>query len=169
MPLATAISDDICRLPMQMKKYRNYLFTGLLLSLLGIASAWLMRNNTEDGLLHLNGKGYDGSFGFLPEDTLLAVGAKAPALLDSFRRLQDSGNTIQIIGLNHNLEAPAAEGVNRGLQRSRVLFRYLSAFLKPEQLRIGHEGTGDTSRYHKGLPSELLRFRLYDKTGKQQP
>ena len=150
---------------MQMKKYRNYLFAGLLLSLLGIASAWLLRNNTDDGLLHLNGKGYDGSFGFLPEDTLLAVGTKAPALLDSFRILQDSSITIQIIGLNHNLEAPAAAGVNRGLQRSRVLYRYLSAFLKPELLRTGHEGTGDTACFRKGMPSELLRFRLYDKTG----
>jgi len=150
---------------MQMKKYRNYLLTGILLSLLGLVSAWLLRNNTDDGLLHLNGKGYEGSFGFLPEDTLLAVGIQAPALLDSFRRFQDSGSIIEIIGLNHNKEAPAAEGVNRGLQRSQVLFRYLSAFLKPEQLRIGHEGTGDTSRYRKGLPSELLRFRIYDKTG----
>ena len=150
---------------MQMKKYRNYLLTGILLSLLGLVSAWLLRNNTDDGLLHLNGKGYEGSVGFLPEDTLLAVGIQAPALLDSFRRFQDSGSIIEIIGLNHNKEAPAAEGVNRGLQRSRVLFRYLSAFLKPEQLRIGHEGTGDTSRYRKGLPSELFRFRIYDKTG----
>jgi len=147
---------------MQMKKYRNYLLTGILLSLLGLVSAWLLRNNTDDGLLHLNGKGYEGSFGFLPEDTLLAVGIQAPALLDSFRRFQDSGGIIQIIGLNHNREAPAHEGVNRGLQRSRVVFRYMSAFLKPEQLRIGHEGTGDTSRYRKGLPSELLRFRIYE-------
>ncbi|MBU6323908.1 MAG: hypothetical protein KJS92_00335 [Bacteroidetes bacterium] len=149
-----------------MRKYRKFMATVLLLCLLGIITAWVFHyHDAEDGLLHLNGRGYDGSFGFLPEDTLLAVGKKAPALLDSFRLLQDSGITIQIIGLNHNLEALAAAGVNRGLQRSRVLYRYLSAFLKPELLRTGHEANGDTACFRQGFPSELVKFRLYDKTG----
>ena len=150
---------------LRMKRNRNYLLAALMLLLLGLASAWLLREKPEAGLLHLNGKGYEGSFGFLLQDTLLAVGTQAPGLLDSFRRFQDSGGRIQIIGLNHNREAAAAEGVNRGLQRSRVLFRYLSAFLKPEQLLTGHEGTDDTACYHQGVPCALVRFRLLDKTG----
>jgi hypothetical protein len=153
-----------------MKRFRRYLLPLGAVLLLAMVSAWLLRHDAaDDGLLHLNGKGYEGHFGFLPEDTLLAVGIQAPALLDSFRRFQDSGGIIQIIGLNHNQEAPAHEGVNRGLQRSRVVFRYMSAFLNPAQLLSGHEGTGDTALFKKGLPSALVRFRLLDKYGKQQP
>jgi hypothetical protein len=148
-----------------MKNYRNYLWAGMLLLLLALASAWLLRRPKDDGLLHLSGKGYEGTFGFLPEDTLLAVGTEAQQLLDSFRRFQDSGGIIQIIGLNHNAESPAAEGVNRGLQRAQVLYRYLSTFLRPEQMRTGHEGNGDTALLKAGLPGALVRFRLIRKDG----
>lgn len=119
----------------------------------------LWRRDADSGTLNLAPGAFRSSFGFLPDDTLLAVGDSAIPFMDSLRSLQDSGKTIVIVGLNHNSESPAGEGVNRGLQRAEILRRYMSAYLDPSRLRATHAATDNRDvLLEEGVPCRLFRL-----------
>lgn len=119
----------------------------------------LWRRDADSGTLNLAPGSFRSSFGFLPDDTLLAVGDSAIPFMDSLRGLQDSGKTIVIIGLNHNSESAAGEGVNRGLQRAEILRRYMSAYLDPNRLRTAHAATdNETVTLEEGVPCRLFKL-----------
>jgi hypothetical protein len=139
----------------EMRKRALWAAIGIILT----ASLLLWRRDSDSGVLNLAPGAFRSSFGFLPDDTLLAVGDSAIPFMDSLRVLQDSGHTIVIVGLNHNGEAPAGEGVNRGLQRAEILRRYMSAYLDPEKLRTSHAAAdNDAVLLEEGVPCRLFRL-----------
>jgi hypothetical protein len=138
-----------------MRKRGLWAAAGIILT----AGLLLWQRDPDSGTLNLAPGAFRSSFGFLPDDTLLAVGDSAIPFMDSLRILQDSGRTIVIIGLNHNAEAPAGEGVNRGLQRAEILRRYMSAYLDPDKLRTSHAATDNQDvLLEEGVPCRLFRL-----------
>lgn len=140
-----------------MRKRALWAGIGILLT----ATLLLWRREAEPARLNLAPGSFRSSFGFLPDDTLLAVGDSAIPFMDSLRVMQDSGKTIVIVGLNHNRESPADEGVNRGLQRAEILRRYMSAYLDPKKIRIAHAAAdNDAVQLEEGQPCRLFRLEM---------